>query len=559
MKNNKQVKKILSFLWVPVLLLLITIPIVLPYAHKGYFPTHDGEWAVVRLGDMFREIRDHQFPPRYSGNLNFGFGYPLFEFAYPLPYYAGLIVHFLKFSFVDSIKLLFAGTVVVSTIFMYLASKEFWGRRSAGFVSALLFAYLPYRLVDLYARGSIGESFAFVFFAFLFYCWIKLYHNPKSLWYVGMMSLGISGLILSHNIMATLFLPVFVVFVGATMWKDYKKYLIQFISACFLGLAGASFFWLPALAEKNLILLSKIPIADRSINYVTIWDLLFRPWGYGIPEAATGGFTYQIGWPHLIVFLGVCFFVLFSMFKKRPVGKQERTGVVLLFLAILMALMLFPFTNGIWKTIPLLKEINYPWTFLGPIGFVLSFLGGYLCSVKKRWVTISAVLLGITALLLYLPYARPQKFTYNDDSYYFTNDATTTSSSEYTPLWVMEKPLSRVLEKVEIISGKGIISNLSYSSKYTAFDIAVSTPSLVRINTIYYPGWKITVEGKEVSANYSNSRGVMDISLPTGSHKVKATFGETPLRLFSDLFSLAGIGGILFLLAVSLLKKKENI
>ena len=73
--------------------LIFSIPLLLPYFHSGFFPTHDGEWSVVRLTDMYRELKDLQFPARYSGNLNFGYGYPLFEFAYPLPYYLGFFIH----------------------------------------------------------------------------------------------------------------------------------------------------------------------------------------------------------------------------------------------------------------------------------------------------------------------------------------------------------------------------------------------------------------------------------------------------------------------------------
>src|SRR3989344_5590527 len=87
---------------------LISIPILLPYFHAGYFPTHDGQWAVVRLADMYRTVKDLQIPARYSGYLNAGYGYPLFNFAYPFPYYVGLIPLSLGFGFVGSIKILFA-------------------------------------------------------------------------------------------------------------------------------------------------------------------------------------------------------------------------------------------------------------------------------------------------------------------------------------------------------------------------------------------------------------------------------------------------------------------
>ena len=83
--------------------IICCIPVILPYLSSGYFPTHDGEWAVVRAGEMFREIRDMQFPPRYSTVLNFGYGYPLFNFAYPFPYYVSTFLHVFQIGFIDSI------------------------------------------------------------------------------------------------------------------------------------------------------------------------------------------------------------------------------------------------------------------------------------------------------------------------------------------------------------------------------------------------------------------------------------------------------------------------
>src|SRR3989344_4474636 len=172
-------KKILIVL----LCILISFPAILPFFHVGYFPTHDGEWAVVRLGDMFRTLRDLQIPPRYSGNLNYGWGYPLFNFAYPFPYYLGLIIHLLGVGFVDTIKLIFALTIPVSAFFMYLSSRNFWKNDLAGIVSAVLYLYFPYRLVDLFVRGSIGESVAFAIFPFVLFCLIKLLDKQKNIIY----------------------------------------------------------------------------------------------------------------------------------------------------------------------------------------------------------------------------------------------------------------------------------------------------------------------------------------------------------------------------------------
>ena len=156
-------------LFLSIIIVLMTIPVLLPYLRQGYFPTHDGEWAVVRLADMYRTVRDLQIPARYSGYLNAGYGYPLFNFAYPFPYYMGLIPLLFNIGFVGSIKLLFTLSVPLSALFMYLFSKKLWKSNWAGIISAVVYVYAPYRMVDLFVRGSIGESLAFVIFPLLFY------------------------------------------------------------------------------------------------------------------------------------------------------------------------------------------------------------------------------------------------------------------------------------------------------------------------------------------------------------------------------------------------------
>jgi len=125
--------------------LLFSLFVIIPFFQKGYFPTHDGEWAVVRLSDMYREVKDMQIPPRISGNLNFGYGYPLFNFAYPFPYYTGLILIALGVGLVNSIKILFGLSVIASSIIMYFLASRLWVDRHSGVVSSLLYIYLPKR------------------------------------------------------------------------------------------------------------------------------------------------------------------------------------------------------------------------------------------------------------------------------------------------------------------------------------------------------------------------------------------------------------------------------
>ena len=217
-------KKILIY-WAGILVLafIVCLPLILPYFKTGFFPTHDGEWAVIRLSDMYREIKDFQFPARYSGYLNFQFGYPLFNFTYPLPYYLGLIPVFLKLGFVNSIKVLFSLSVVLSFFSMFVLAKELWKNKWAALTSSIFYIYVPYRIIDLYVRGSIGESLSFVLFPLILLGIKKIYERKKSidvLFTAAMFAL----LIATHNIMTVLFGIIIILIILLALFKKEMNF-----------------------------------------------------------------------------------------------------------------------------------------------------------------------------------------------------------------------------------------------------------------------------------------------------------------------------------------------
>lgn len=524
----------------------ISIPVVLPYLYKGYFPSHDGEWAVVRLADMFRELKDAQFPPRYSGYLNFGYGYPLFNFAYPGPYYLAMIFKILRFGFVDSIKLVFALSVFVSSIGMYLLSQNIWKSRIAGIVSAVLYIYFPYRMIDLYVRGSIGESVALAIIPFVFLSFFKIVESQNTILWIAAGSISFAAFVLSHNIMTVLFLIPLGIFVLYLIFKK-PQLILKLVSPFILGFLISSFFSVPALLEKGNIMLSKIPIADRALYFVKPYQLIFSSWGYGTPTDAKNPFTYQIGLSQIVVFFLVIFVLAYQYMKTRKKFKdQSSAAAIFFFITLGLTMLLFRFSEIFWK-LPLLSEINYPWTILAPVGFLISLLSGFL-TVQNIYLKSTSIVLSIISIILILPFARPQYFVNRGDNFYLTSEATTTSSNELMPLWVKKIPLQRPEKKIQIVQGKGEISQIGSNFKRVSFKTFFNQNSTVRINTIYYPGWSAFVDGEKTPILYKNSFGVMDIPVRAGQHTVLLKFAETPIRLLFDMISIvslifaAGIG-----------------
>lgn len=542
--------KVKHFFLILFLGIVFSAPVVFPYFSTGFFPTHDGEWAIVRASEMFREIRDFQLPPRFSQALNFGYGYPLFNFAYPGPYYMTTFIHGVGFNFVTSVKIIFVLTVPFSFYGMYLFSSTVLKKKTAGFISAALYIYLPYRMVDLYVRGNIGESLAFAIFPFIFWCLYSIASKKRKMPYVLLGAILTFTLIVSHNIMSVFFGVLCIPFlISCLISKKFKETLFV-LGTVSWGVILSSYFIIPALFEKQFIRLSLIPIADRDLYYATFERLFLARWGYGTPTEANA-FPYLIGTPQIAgIFSVLAFRGKKNTFEKALVVSFVITLVVLIF-------MMFSVSSFLWR-LPLLTEINYPWTLLLPIGFLTCFLVGAVVLIKRGFFI--GLFLIILAGILYLPFAKPSEYLDRDDNYYITNEATTTSSQELMPLWVEEIPTYRFTEKVEL-TGDNYATNVYYDSKKISFVAEMKTPGKVTVNTIYYPGWRAYTNNSRSLITYRNKKGVMEIQLPEGSHNVAFHFSETPIRLISDIISVLALltySGILFAVVLLQIQKKRE-
>lgn len=223
-------KKILKI----ILLLILILPAVWPLLQPGFFVTDDGDWMIIRLSAFHETLKTGQFPVRFLERLNHGLGYPVTNFLYPLPFYLGEAIHLLGFSFVDSVKILFGLSFVLGALFMYLF---------AGPVAALVYTYFPYRLFDVYKRGSLGEAVAFIFIPLIFYL-----INKKQTVFA---ALATAALITSHNSIAFIFLPIIF-------------FYSRSLKTVLLALLLSAWFWLPAIYDLQFTRAASVQVADFS-------------------------------------------------------------------------------------------------------------------------------------------------------------------------------------------------------------------------------------------------------------------------------------------------------
>jgi len=155
-------KKILPW----VIVLVLTLPIIWPLFHNGYFPMHD-DTQPTRVFEMAKALKDGQFPVRWVSDLGYGFGYPIFNFYAPLPYYFGALWIVIEISALTATKMMFGMGIILSGLTMYLLAKKLWGIMG-GIVSAVFYLYAPYHAVQIYVRGAVGEYWAYGFLPLIF-------------------------------------------------------------------------------------------------------------------------------------------------------------------------------------------------------------------------------------------------------------------------------------------------------------------------------------------------------------------------------------------------------
>ncbi|KKU92445.1 MAG: hypothetical protein UY21_C0001G0068 [Microgenomates group bacterium GW2011_GWA1_48_10] len=486
-----------------IILLLLLIPIVVPLVQPGFFVSDDGDWMVIRLSAFHETLKTGQFPVRFLERLNHGYGYPVTDFLYPLPFYLGEIIHLLGFNFVDSVKILFGMSFLLGAFSMFFYAKDKWGNQ-IGIIAAVFYTYFPYRIFDVYKRGSLGESVAFVFIPLVFLFYDRLV-TTKNLIYLSFGALATAAMITSHNTVAFLTLLVLIAYITTNLFSKTEKKWLILSSMSYLGLSLtlSAFFVIPALVDLQFTKTRLITISDPTRFFLSLDNLLSLA---GIPIMLITGAAI-----HLI--------------RKGSRGVVFWTAI-----SIVSILMAMSVSDVLWANLSSLsKLVQFPWRFLSITALAGAILTGFLLSHYRIKILFPLLIIlpVIFSGILTLKIDR----TFHPESYYTTNDDSTTVKNEYMPIWVKKDPTNLPKEKIAWIDS-----------------------NLVRVNTVYFPGWAAYVNGQEREIIYQDDGLIKFAARP--DDKIELRFEETPLRAEANLVTILGI---FLALALILLPPKSQI
>ncbi len=574
-----------------ILIFIITVPAFARLINGAYFSMHDDQ-HIVRLFLLDEGIRQGALYPRWVDRLGFGFGYPLFNFYPPFIYYLALIFHGIGFSLIWSIKFVFMTGFYVGALGVYFFTKKLIGKL-AGFLSATIYTYFFYHAVVIYVRGALAEFFSMAILPFVFFTMINLAQKVKlknSLFF----GLVFALLIITHPLIAlpTLFYIGFFFLFFVFMHKDKIRFTIYTAFGLGTGVFLSAFFWFPSLMERRHTLVDDIltkELANYKIHYIYLEQFFYSLWGYGGSIAGLhDGMTFQLGKiPMGLVLMSMIFFI--GYFVKLKTSQrlliptsQRKYYFLFLFLLFFSLFMTTSYSGIIWDNIRYLWYLQFPWRFLTFVGIFIAVVSGYALYFLKilwnslypqgvrRFVPIFITLfLIITTIMVYQKYFTPQRLLWIDDSKLTTQDEimwrVSRSSFEFVPKGIVttQSDIGTTIVAIdknqlpqkpyEIISGNAQITLLKNKFAEKTFIVNASSPTIFRLNTYYFPGWRAYIDNKERAMNNINKYKLMTIVIPDGNHQVRFVFQDTIIRkianmasVFAFLIFIAYIVSILF-------------
>ncbi len=531
------------------LILIISVITFLPFFQKGFFSIHD-DTQVARVYEMGKELKRGVFPVRWVEDLGYGYGYPIFNFYSPFPYYIGGILNILGFNALISTKLVFILAIILSGMSMFILVKDLFGTLS-GIVSSVVYLYFPYHALNIYVRGDLDELWAYSFIPLVFFGMMKIFKTHNVRWSL-ITSIFLFLVIISHNLTSFMLLFFLLIFVAISVFytKKKKKYLVLVSAACIGGLLASSFYSLPAVFESSSTNLSSqigggANFKDHFVCLSQFWE---STWGFGgSAPGCIDGMSFRLGKLNIAL---VILSLVISLIKFNETRKNMFV-VFSIFSLFISIFMMSSVSEIIWRTIPFASFLQYPWRFLNFTSLFVSVIVGFIF-VEAFWFIKSRFLIfALTVLVIGLTIYNNSKlftpqFLYLKDVNYYTNNSyllwnVSKISDEYLPKNFIKPNSEHQIPKnpIEIVSGEAQLKIKQEDKIGVSGVINLEDNATIRINRTPSHSWDLKVNDRNTTFKIKNDGLYVDLT--NGSYNISLKIRQTLLENISNLISLVTI------------------
>jgi len=532
----------MTHLWLGLLAALAAWPLL---TRASLFTSTDADLHIYRIHQLLTVWQTTGLSVvRWAPDLAFGLGYPVFNYYAPLSHYLGAafgrVCCDLETGPVLGVKFVLLLSTVLGVWGMYGAGRALWGERGGG-LSAGAFALSPYVIyLNPLARGAVPEALALALAPWMLWATVRLHHAP-SLRNVALTGLASALLVLAHNLISGVMLGLiggwYVIATPPKRWGGL-------VGALVLGAGLSAIFWLPALLERDVVQYQRAFADVSQPNAALQWVNLATLFGWS--TSADVADPRLVGWQMRagIMQLGLAGVALVSAFFSRPRSFQRLFWPLA---SLVLLCLITPYSASIWHATPL-TFLQLPWRLLGPLALTLSVGGGGVAVGERAKIFLPLTLAGLCVLAFpllsplpwadYGPITLPRLREFEAGGYVGTtaqNEFLPSTAREFGPLEITEK-----FDSTSLPAG----SELTLESlEPLVMRAALTTPTAftLRLFTLAFPGWVAYVDEQPVPITPSVPEGLITVSIPAGTHRVRFQFETTPPRQWGMALSLLAL------------------
>lgn len=527
--------------------------LVLPYT-VSY---HDLAFHVGRVENIVIAFKNGDWFPRIFPHMYDNFGYAVSLFYSDFFLYIPALLTYIGVEVLLSYKI-YSVIIVLATVFSsyYCVNKLLKDRFSAA-VAAMVYTGSSYFAVDMFIRGALGESQAFIFLPFaLLGMYNAVYGDKNDRW---PLIIGFSGLVLSHNLSLLLTAILFAIFLVINLRKLIKEpvRILEIAKSSITVVLLTAFFFLP-MAEQLLT------EEFFSTYHASIWNpvkaaIRIRNLFIGANLTETPVFTPSLGITILIALL-LCVPLFFKK-GKSDINRFFICCILGTACCLVACTSIFPW----WQLDPYLNIIQFPSRFFMFVNLFVSFSIAIWCNtyLESKSYSVKNILLVIVAVSCIVQFsyttnkgleiAKAEGRIITDTSSIILWDENYLHGNNNRKKWANRW---KYVDTATGVNGDVTTSmTRDYYNRYIEFSDNDTNNSL-EIAAIYFRGYKaVDADTGEKYKVYPSKDGWLEVDIGTKeSGRINVFYDGTFIQHISPFISLATVAVIIFIT----LKKKRN-
>lgn len=530
---------------------------------------------VLRAAVYSQAVSDGALLPRWVQFLHWGLGSPLFTFQGPLPY--ALLDGLFRLGIEHPIgwRILIAAGLLAAFVGAFLLTLELTGRRWPAFLAAVAFLYAPYVLRNALERGS-NEAYSMFLYPWVLWSLLWLARRPG----VGRFCLAVLlwSLAIASHVLAPLMLAPFAFLLAAGLaWRGRTAAPLL---ALLTGVLLTALIWAPMAPEQAYVHVERnfgTPEGNPITGALPLDRLLAPPAIYDTARDAN-----QTG-----VRMGLLHAALLALGLPGALiaWRQGRRQLAIALAAaagagLFITWMLTSASDPFWQALePLLYRVQYRTRLMGLQALFVAVTAGLLASLlpaRRQMLAALAVAIALVAAavpslyvelqLRYVEFGNRISLAEVRAAEIATGGRALTAFGEFEPRWntlpfddellaelgpdfdPQQRPLADPPPTVQVRSA-------SVRSSAWDLELTATQPQTVTLYLHYYPRWQATLDGEPAALGYQEGRGLVQVQIPAGEHRLVLRYGSTTAEQAGLLISGLTALGLLALGAWALWRR----